>query len=100
MASKKYPIALSVFFPCYNEALNIEGLVREAIEVLDKLVLKYEILIINDGSTDKTDIIGQKLAMKNKNVRVIEHETNMGYGAALVSGFRSSSYEWIFFYRR
>ncbi|MCF8145556.1 MAG: glycosyltransferase family 2 protein [Deltaproteobacteria bacterium] len=97
MFTKKHHISLSVFFPCFNEALNIEDLVLEATEILDNLVQEYEILIINDGSTDNTGLVTEKLAVKHKNVRVIHHQKNRGYGAALISGFSSSAHEWIFF---
>jgi glycosyltransferase involved in cell wall biosynthesis len=90
-------IALSVFFPCYNEALNVENLVLEAIQVLSHSVRKYEILIINDGSTDKTGLIAERLSKVYEHVRVIHHKKNEGYGAALISGLSNSVYEWIFF---
>lgn len=92
-----YDITLSVFFPCYNEALNLQGLVLEAIQVLDSLVRKYEVLIINDGSNDKTGLVADKLSKEYENVRVIHHKKNRGYGAALISGFKHSAYEWVFF---
>ena len=90
-------IALSVFFPCYNEELNLESLVLEAIRVLNNSVEKYEILIINDGSSDKTGPVADRLSKENEHVRVIHHKKNRGYGAALISGFSNSVYEWVFF---
>lgn len=90
-------IALSVFFPCYNEELNIESLVLEAIQVLSNSVQRYEILIINDGSTDKTGPVADRLSKWHEHVRVVHHEKNGGYGAALISGFSNSVHEWIFF---
>ena len=91
------PKALSVFFPCYNEAVNLAGIVSETIHVLDNVVQKYEILIINDGSTDKTGLVADELSKQHNNVRVIHHKTNLGYGAALITGFNNSLYEWVFF---
>lgn len=90
-------ISLTVFFPCYNEEDNIAGLVHEAIRVLNNLVRKYEILIINDGSTDNTGPIADSLSTEHKNVRVIHHPVNRGYGGALISGFADAAYDWIFF---
>jgi glycosyltransferase involved in cell wall biosynthesis len=92
-----HDISLSVFFPCYNEELNIEGLILEAVQVLDRLVQEYEILVINDGSTDKTGLIADRLIEEHEHVRVIHHSKNRGYGAALISGFSNSIHEWVFF---
>ncbi|UCD87798.1 MAG: glycosyltransferase family 2 protein [Desulfobacterales bacterium] len=97
MSSKMYDIALSVFFPCYNEELNLQGLVFEAIQILSHSVQKHEIMIINDGSTDKTGLVADRLSMEHEHVRVIHHNKNRGYGAALVSGFSNAVHEWIFF---
>jgi len=92
-----YPVSLSVFFPCYNEEGNVEQLVNEALQALNGLVQQYEIIIINDGSSDNTGSIANTLQQKHDTVRVIHHDTNKGYGAALISGFRNSIYDWIFF---
>lgn len=78
---------LSVFFPCYNEAENLPNTVEKAIKVLETLKLNWEILIINDGSTDNTKEVAEELAGKNSRIRVINHPKNLGYGEALKSGF-------------
>src|SRR5512137_2307895 len=92
-----YPISLSVFFPCYNEEGNVEQLVNDALQALNGLVQQYEIIIINDGSSDNTGSIANALQQKHDTVRVIHHDINKGYGAALISGFRNSQYEYVFF---
>ena len=97
MCSQKHEIALSVFFPCYNEEQNLQGLLFETISVLEGLVQQYEILIINDGSTDKTGLVAEGLSKHHENVRVIHHYKNRGYGAALITGFTNSVHDWIFF---
>src|SRR5687768_1645052 len=87
--------SLSVFFPAYNEEGNIQSTVEKAITEIKKLkVSKWEILIINDGSKDKTPQIADNLAKKFPQVRVI-HQENGGYGKAVKSGFYNSSLEWI-----
>lgn len=86
---------LSVFFPCVNEEGNLESTVHKAINVLDKLKLDYEIIIINDGSVDRTGQIAQVLAGENKKIKVINHPKNLGYGEALRSGFYASKYDTI-----
>ena len=92
-----YLISLSVFFPCYNEEQNVKQLVNDALQALNGLVRQYDILIINDGSSDNTGSIANALQQKHDTVRVIHHETNKGYGAALISGFRNARYEYVFF---
>lgn len=87
--------SLSVFFPCINEEGNVENIVNRAEEVLKKLKLKYEIIIIDDGSTDKTGQIADKLAENNANIRVIRHPKNLGYGEALKSGFYNARFDTI-----
>lgn len=88
---------LSVFFPAYNEEGNVEKTVRAAVKVLERTAHEWEIIIVNDGSTDKTEKIAKKLASKNPFVRVISHRQNRGYGAALKSGFYNARYPWIAF---
>lgn len=90
--------SLSVFFPAYNEEANIANTVKKASDVLQKLPLKkYEIIIVNDGSKDRTGQVADELARKNNNIRVIHHNPNRGYGEALKSGFVNAKYDWIAF---
>lgn len=89
--------SLSAFFPCYNEEANVEPMAQELLAVLPKAAKKFEIIIINDGSTDATGEIADRLAKKHKNIRVIHHPKNAGYGVSLRSGFSAAQYEWIFF---
>lgn len=86
---------LSVFFPCINEEGNITNAVSKAIVVLEQLNVRYEVIVVNDGSTDRTGEIADELASKNPKIRVIHHVKNLGYGAALQSGFYSAKYDTI-----
>lgn len=86
---------LSVFFPTFNEEGNVETTVKKAIQVLEKLNLDYEILVVNDGSFDKTKQVAESLAKKNSKIRVINHPKNFGYGEALKSGFYNAKYDTI-----
>ena len=88
---------LSVFFPAYNEEKNLEKVVRSALTVLPKVAEDWEILIINDGSQDRTGEVAERLKRGNPKVRVIHHKKNRGYGAALKSGFYNAKKEWITF---
>jgi len=90
---------LSVFFPAYNEELNIENTVNQTIPILKKVAKKWEIIVINDGSKDKTEEKVKNLIKKYKNedIRLITHNPNRGYGAGLKSGLYAAKYPWITF---
>jgi glycosyltransferase involved in cell wall biosynthesis len=88
---------LSVFFPAYNEEVALKETIEKADKILKKTAEEYEIIIVNDGSKDKTGEIADRLAKKNKLIRVIHHPQNRGYGAALKSGFYQAKYPWIVF---
>ena len=83
---------LSYFFPAHNEAANLRGLVEEALETLPGLAETFEIVIVNDGSRDDTPGIADDLAAAHPQVRAVHHPTNLGYGAALRSGFAAARY--------
>ncbi|SRR5258708_2895182 len=87
---------LSVFFPAYNEEGNIKKTVEDAKKVLLKVAKKWEIIIVNDGSKDKTSEIARKLAEGDKRIKSIDQE-NRGYGGALKTGLYDTQYEWIAF---
>jgi len=89
--------SLSVFFPCYNEQANVARTVERAIDVLDKLGLDYEVIVVNDGSSDDTGRIADRIAGENSRVKVVHHPTNLGYGAALQSGFRAAGKQLVFY---
>ena len=89
---------LSYFFPAHNEAGNVEALVADALEALPALAERYEIIVVNDGSSDQTGALADALAAAQPEiVRVIHHPINLGYGAALRSGFRVARYDWVGF---
>ena len=94
--SKKLP-TLTIFFPFWNEEENIEKVVKDAIPIAAQYAEKWEILMIDDGSSDRTMEIAQKLAKGNKNLRAIGHMPNRGYGAALNEGFAHAKYDYIVF---
>ncbi len=95
---KKHLVSeLSVFFPAYNEERNIKQTILEAIFVLREITPKWEILVINDGSTDKTGEIIEDLIKKHPEIRMVSHKPNRGYGAALKAGLYGCQYKWIAF---
>src|SRR5258708_21424003 len=93
---KKVP-ELSIFFPFWNEQENVERVVQNAIPIADEIAKKWEIIMVDDGSSDKTLEIAEKLARTDSRLRVISHHPNRGYGAALTSGFTHSQYSLIVF---
>lgn len=94
-SSKK--IDLTVFFPVHNDERTIRQVAEKAIRVCKELASSYEVIIIDDGSPDDSGKIADQLAKKYPHLRVIHHEKNLGYGAAVKTGFKNSKYEWICF---
>lgn len=88
---------LSLVLPAHNEEPNIRAVVEEAAQVLPTAFTNYEIVVVNDGSKDRTLEIAQKLAIENHHVQVVNHPVNRGYGAALTSGFNAATGDYIMF---
>jgi glycosyltransferase involved in cell wall biosynthesis len=89
---------LSYFFPAHNEEANLAGLVDEALTELPALADAFEIVIVDDGSRDATPRIADALSAAHPGiVRAVHHPTNLGYGAALRTGFRSARYDLVAF---
>lgn len=91
------PVGLTVFFPAYNDSGTIASLVIAAVQTAGRLTTDFEVLVINDGSTDPTAEMIDELARIYPQVRAIHHEKNRGYGGALRTGFASASKDWVFY---
>ncbi len=89
--------SITAFFPAYNDGGTIASMVLSAILVLKPLTSDYEVIVINDGSTDYTKDILDELERKYEQVRVIHHPKNKGYGGALRSGFANATKDLIFY---
>jgi len=89
--------SISVFFPCFNDEKTIGPLIRGAKKILDKTAEKFEIIVIDDGSTDNSRGELSKLSKEIKNLRLIFHRQNKGYGGALKSGFKAAKYDLVFY---
>lgn len=97
-AMRARPSSLSIFFPMYNERENILQVLAEAARVLPTLGLRdYEILIIDDGSQDGSAEMVADCARHDPHIRLVRHPRNLGYGAALRTGFASASREAVFY---
>jgi glycosyltransferase involved in cell wall biosynthesis len=89
---------LSYFFPAHNEEANLADLVAEALVELPTLAAEFEIVIVNDGSRDRTREIADELTARHPGVvRAVHHATNLGYGAALRTGFRAARHDLVAF---
>jgi glycosyltransferase involved in cell wall biosynthesis len=98
MATRAHPApGLSVFFPAYNDSGTIASMVVTAVLTARRLTPDYEVIVVNDGSTDGTARVLGELARIYPEVRVIHHDTNRGYGGALRTGFASARKEFIFY---
>ena len=89
--------SISAVFPCYNDAATIGGLIDDVHEALSPLVPEVEVIVVNDGSADDSRATLDKLALDRPWLRVVHHETNGGYGRALLSGFATAQNDWIFY---
>ena len=91
------PVGLTVFFPAYNDSGTIASLVISARKAAAQLTSDFEIIIVNDGSADRTAEIADELARTYPEVRVVHHPKNRGYGGALRSGFANATKELVFY---
>lgn len=90
--------SLSVFMPAFNEEENIGNVVRKIVNVLEDLKIKnFEVIVVNDASVDQTEQVAQKIADRDKRVKVVSHEINQGYGGALKTGYEAAKYPWVAF---
>ena len=89
--------SVSVFFPCYNDANTIGGLVEVAELALRQVTDDFEIIVVNDASTDNSAEVLTGLQKTRPYLRVVEHASNRGYGGALRSGFRSAAKDYVFY---
>lgn len=90
--------SLSIVLPAYNEEENVEQAVAHVSEAAQSLDRDYEIILVNDGSTDRTGEIGRQLEERVPNFRLVEHYPNRGYGGALKAGFDVAKKDLIAFY--
>ncbi len=88
--------SLSLFFPCYNEEANVGSMIEQAIKIGEDYGIDYEVVVVDDGSRDRSVEIIRQWQSKNPRVRLVQHETNRGYGAALRTGLASVKKDLVF----
>ncbi|MFN3326248.1 MAG: glycosyltransferase family 2 protein [Bryobacteraceae bacterium] len=90
--------SISVFFPAFNDAPSLPGLVGRAFEVLQSAADDFEVIVVNDGSRDRTgEVLVELQRIHGPRLRVVTHPKNRGYGGALRSGFEAARKEIVFY---
>lgn len=94
---RDFDISLSVIIPSYNAADVISIVLENIVKVLERIDLRYELLVVNDGSTDSTLIVLQELEKQNSNLKIISYDKNRGKGYAVKTGIAQSRGKWVMF---
>jgi len=89
--------SVSFFCPAYYDEKNLPELIPRVFKFLSEIADKFEIIIIEDGSPDKTGAVADGLARHYPGIKVIHHSCNLGYGATLKEGFRAAGYDYIIY---
>jgi len=99
VSASRFPLStpLSLCMPCYNEADVIVDCLEGACAVLPEFLEEFEIIVVDDGSQDATAELVERCARQDDRIRLIRHDTNQGYGAAVTTGLRAARGEWICF---
>ena len=86
---------VSIVLPCFNEAANVADAVRAATAAGAANAVDYEVIVVDDGSSDATAQIAARLADADRHVRLVVHPSNRGYGGAVRTGLRSARMPWV-----
>ena len=89
---------VTVVVMAYDEAASLEAVVREIVGALERSGRPFEVLVVDDGSSDGTGLVAERLAATVDGVRVVHHETNRGLGGVYRTGFQSARRELITFF--
>jgi glycosyltransferase involved in cell wall biosynthesis len=89
--------SISAFFPAFNDQDSIAVVVGKAFELLPLLTTDYEVIVVNDGSSDGTAAVLDDLQRRLPRLKVVHHERNLGYGRALQTGFANAAKDLVFY---
>lgn len=88
--------SISITFPLYKDKRTVKKMITRSVAILKKLKRKYEIIIVDDGCPEKSGLIAKEISKNKKNIKVIIHKKNLGYGAAVKTGLKNCKNHWIF----
>ena len=88
--------SISLMFPLYKDRNTVKLMIKKSLNVLKKLKIKYEIVIVDDGCPQNSGKLAKEIAKKFTNIKVFFHKKNLGYGAALKTGLKKCKNDWIF----
>ena len=88
--------SISIVIPLFKDKNTVIEMITSSLKILKKTTKNYEVIAVDDGCPDKSGIVARKFLKNNKKVRVIFHKKNLGYGAAIKTGFRNSKYDCVF----
>lgn len=94
MIKNKRRPSITIAIPAYNEEENIALVLKDTLKKLPKYFKDYEVILVDDGSTDKTGKIADKIAAKNKHLRVV-HQKNGGYSSAMFAGIKAAKKDYV-----
>ncbi|HEY4722956.1 MAG TPA: glycosyltransferase, partial [Anaerolineae bacterium] len=95
MANIKSKHSISILVPAYNEDVVVGNVIRETWAIADRLIDRYEIILIDDGSTDDTGSIMDRLAREQAHTRVLHNRPNLGFGAAYMRGATEARFDYL-----
>jgi glycosyltransferase involved in cell wall biosynthesis len=92
----KSALSLCIAIPAYNEAASISSVISDSVKVAPQFASDFEILLVNDGSSDRTGVIMDSFAKKNRHIKVVHHPKNQGFSGAIKTCYRRAKKDTIF----
>tara|TARA_B110000211_G_scaffold233422_1_gene299616 strand:+ start:984 stop:1679 length:696 start_codon:yes stop_codon:yes gene_type:complete len=92
----KHIKSISILFPLYKDKKTVKIMIQKSIKVLSEIKKKYEIVMVDDGCPENSGLYAKKITKNKKNIKIIIHKKNYGYGAAIKTGLKNCTSEWVF----